>query len=158
MSLGRAIYARVLRLVHTVVGLFRRVLRCDRNNGPKMDFDDDNFDVVVQDSRVPNTEERASLIENAHHDSWDDNEWDKREEIQDKIEQWRSTQVKKEAPKVEEDLFSTLEPTITHARKVVVKPRVPQHNAPKRNLFEFNEASMVRFIIGETYMQIRVNR
>lgn len=47
--------------------------------------------VVVEGSRGGKREERASLLQNAAMDSWDDADWDKKEEVNDKIEQWRNS-------------------------------------------------------------------
>ncbi|CAI2356313.1 unnamed protein product [Caenorhabditis sp. 36 PRJEB53466] len=135
-----------MRLFQAIIAFIRNLCSGGRNK-KRMDMDDVPFDVVVDDNvRGDKREERASLLQNASMDSWDDNDWDKKEEVNDKIEQWRNSNAHKTEPQPtpEDDLFSTLEPTITSARKVVLVPRGgPRDAAPKKSRFDFNEASVV---------------
>lgn len=48
--------------------------------------------MVVDNGRTERKgEERASLLQNEVTDSWGDDDWDKKEEVNDKIEQWRNS-------------------------------------------------------------------
>ncbi|CAI5454340.1 unnamed protein product [Caenorhabditis angaria] len=144
MSIARACYVSIMPLFQTILSFIRSLCGGNRAN-KRVDMNEIPFEVVVDNFGAHKGEERASLLQNA--DSWDDADWDKKEEVNDKIEQWRQTNQPKadhSAP-AEDDLFSTLEPTITSARKVVLKPKGFQQSAQqqKRSLFEFNEESMV---------------
>lgn len=146
MSIVRAIYVSVMRLFQLIIAFFRSLCNGNRNK-KRMEMDDLPFEVVVDNIRSERKgEERASLLQNEVNDSWGDDDWDKKEEVNDKIEQWRNNHAQKaeaNQPKPEDDLFSTLEPTITSARKIVVAPRGAFRDAaPKKSRFEFNEANV----------------
>ncbi|CAO4386021.1 unnamed protein product [Caenorhabditis nigoni] len=137
-----------MRLLQLIISFFRSLCNGNRNK-KRMEMDDVPFEVVVDNIRGDRKgEERASLLQNEVTDTWGDDDWDKKEEVNDKIEQWRNNNAQKtdtQQPKPEDDLFSTLEPTITSARKVVVAPRggLRQPAAPQKNRFEFNESNVV---------------
>ncbi|ULT83242.1 hypothetical protein L3Y34_012471 [Caenorhabditis briggsae] len=136
-----------MRLLQLIISFFRSLCNGNRNK-KRMEMDDVPFEVVVDNIRGDRKgEERASLLQNEVTDTWGDDDWDKKEEVNDKIEQWRNNNAQKtdtQQPKPEDDLFSTLEPTITSARKVVVAPRGghSQPAAPQKNRFEFNESNV----------------
>uniref|UniRef100_A0A1I7TW69 Uncharacterized protein n=1 Tax=Caenorhabditis tropicalis TaxID=1561998 RepID=A0A1I7TW69_9PELO len=134
-----------MRLLQLIISFIRNLCNGNKNK-KRMEMDDLPFEVVVDNVRTDRKgEERASLLQNEVNDSWGDDDWDKKEEVNDKIEQWRNNNAQKPDTHVkpEDDLFSTLEPTITSARKVVLAPRGGNREAaPAKNRFEFNESSV----------------
>ncbi|CCD67559.1 uncharacterized protein CELE_ZK154.4 [Caenorhabditis elegans] len=145
MSIVRAVYVSTMRLLQLIIAFIRNLCNGNRNK-KRMDVDDLPFEVVVDNGRTERKgEERASLLQNEVTDSWGDDDWDKKEEVNDKIEQWRNSNAQKPDThtKPDDDLFSTLEPTITSARKVVLAPRGGfRDTAPKKSRFDFNEANV----------------
>ncbi|CAB3399834.1 unnamed protein product [Caenorhabditis bovis] len=141
MTIIRTIPVFLARVIQTIVVFFRNL--CNRNKkNRRMDMDEVPFEVVV-DGAGQKTDERELLLQ-SNGDSWDNDDWDKKEEISEKIEQWRQKPEPQQQPP-DDDLFSNLAPTITSARKIIVKPRTSQHaKVQKRNLFEMSEDTVYK--------------
>ncbi|CAI4230258.1 unnamed protein product [Auanema sp. JU1783] len=98
------------------------------------------YTVVV----AKNNPSDISIPERVSTDSvggWD-NQWDTKQNVENKIEQWRSTKIA--PPQVQEtqepDFFNDMQPDFKKAKKVILRPKMSsQDSVEKKNLFNYTD-------------------
>ncbi|VDK59301.1 unnamed protein product [Cylicostephanus goldi] len=138
MSLASLLCGRVIRLFHSILGLFKRAMCFMRK---RENIGELPFTVVVRHS-APEDPYPSAVTSTG----WDEH-WDEKQAVEDKIEEWRrkKTETNQSSPTGEDiDFFNDMQPEIKKPKKVVLRPKMPGRNSQEnRNLFGYTDDSHV---------------
>ncbi|KHJ99511.1 hypothetical protein OESDEN_00492 [Oesophagostomum dentatum] len=138
MSLASLLCGRLVRLLHSILGLFKRALCFMRK---RENIGELPFTVVVNQS-TPDDPYPSAVTSSG----WDEH-WCEKQDVEDKIEEWRRKKILKNEtsnPHSEDvDFFNDMQPDIKKAKKIVLKPKSSQRTRENRNLFGYTDDSNV---------------
>ncbi|KAK6032273.1 hypothetical protein OSTOST_01546 [Ostertagia ostertagi] len=138
MSLASLICGRLLRIFQSILGLMKRALCFMRKRD---NIGELPFTVVVRQTAPEDPYPTAVAPA-----GWDDH-WEEKQVVEEKIDEWRRKKAEANQSLSQKnddiDFFNDMQPNIKKAKKVVLKPKVPQHARENRNLFGFTEDSSV---------------